>query len=441
MQDLSDDLSHLATRTAFVRVVDMAQHDAARVDAAWLERATASLAELALQRDEPSKPLQRAALEVLAHLGGPTAPGHAAAHSVLLALLRAAVGAGGPLAEQVCNATGPYIERLSPGYEATVASLVCGARSVEACCAAVQPALAALGRVLATTAETKQRQRAIGCLAEVWTCARARWPEATTQGPRATDTQAAPSGGGAHLGALLMGCAAPTALTDPQAAPRLAATRFLGTLAPVLARDEVLRLALLKLRDRDKEVRRAGLKVLVAVGGKRKPKPREASARGEKKWAEEMASEEEQARLPFAQAIEAEAEEPGLGSRLSAEQLHLLVLHGASSPDAPAAQRELVEDAFWDWMVVRQEEPVAALRELGVINHLKVYEPILRRHAESLFLAAFELGEAEAAKEEGEYDDDELSEELGDAFGGVGFGEELGEEEEQLQAQADPMTP
>ena len=169
-------LRRLPTRAAFVCIVDTAQHSAVRVDEAWLERAAAALGQLALERtDEPAALLQRVALEVLVPLGGPVAsPDHAAAHAVLLALLRYSVRGGGPLGFRVCAAIAPYIERRSLGYEATVAALICAAPSVEECCGAVRPALAALSCVLASTEETEERERAISCLSSIWVAARAR---------------------------------------------------------------------------------------------------------------------------------------------------------------------------------------------------------------------------------------------------------------------------
>ena len=141
---------------------------------------------------------------------------------------------------------------------------------------------------------------------------------------------------------------------DTSARVRLAAVKLLATLAPALASREVLRVALLKVRDKDKEVRHAACRLLKQYEG---------------------------------------CAELGV-----ADNVRLLVVHGSAFEDV----RPLVSKSLWNFVVQHVTDPSVALHQLRAVEHKAVFEPLLREHIEELFeaqwpRAAEEAGDAEAA--------------------------------------------
>jgi hypothetical protein len=126
---------------------------------------------------------------------------------------------------------------------------------------------------------------------------------------------------------------------DTSARVRLAAVKLLTTLAPALASREVQRVALLKARDKDKEVRMAALLLLKRYEG---------------------------------------CAELGV-----ADNVRMLVLHGSAFADV----RPLVVKSLWDFVVQHVADPSVALQKLRAVEHKDHFAPLLRDHIEELFEA------------------------------------------------------
>lgn len=196
--------------------------------------------------------------------GGASAKGQAMQQLALRSLLERSVAAGGRLQRIVASAVAEHVTRDGADYEEQAASLlVCAGGGPDEMLrtAKEQGLLAALSSILASCADAKQRLRALACCTNLWERAVARWP-ARLECRRDECTPEA-----RRLAAYLINVAVNTALYDSTAKARLHATKLLGLLALPLDKREVLKLAMLKVRDKDKEVRKAAFHVLAAISG------------------------------------------------------------------------------------------------------------------------------------------------------------------------------
>jgi Arc/MetJ family transcription regulator len=207
-----------------------------------------------------------------------------------------------------------------------------------------------------------------------------------------------------RVGAALMNAAVDSVLFDSVGKVRRAGLRLLQEAAPHLPPDEVLKLALAKARDKDKETRKMAFRIIGQFVDSSSGTPNsDPASRGGSAAPERAAAAEGPAREC--------AELPQ--TLLAAEAVDVLV-HQAYAPDGTADMRRVAQRVFWSFVIGHVPDPAAALRSLGVMSKLAIYESLLRARADELYGAQFDedilLGGA------GEEDQDQLR---GDVAGEV----------------------
>jgi hypothetical protein len=265
----ADDMHHASVWEGATTVFVAAQSRCDEMDAAAARRGAALLAALAT-RDGAS--VATAAEHIVEALGaaapasasarGGVAEGVVAQRLALTQLLETAAAGGGALLAAVSAAVSAAAARHSDGYETFGPSLLGAARVADLAlaypCASSGSGLpATLVHTLASCADPKLRLRAVACAANVWEAARERWPDAFEP----------PSADARTLALRIVNVVVETALYDPVGRVRLASMKLVQGLAGALKKAEVLRLALLKLRDKDGPTRLAALRTLASVGG------------------------------------------------------------------------------------------------------------------------------------------------------------------------------
>ena len=412
-------------------VISCAQNRCHEVDAAAAGRSAELLARLTVRPDGRSM-MQLAFEHVLDGLGrsplstrggASAADGTRAMQVALTTLLERAIASGGVVQAAVAAAATAHAVRAGAGYESVVPSLLSsGARTLSELHLIVgaerHGLLDGLLGVLSTQGDAKVRLRAIECCSRLWECARERWPTAfeppTAQQIGAAEHAPATCSHEAKLLATkLVNTAVDTAVYDPIAKLRLAATRLALGLTPALDASQVLKvrasalncsppslnapltfpltfpvtpipvsltrdqLALLKTRDKDKATRAAALKMCAALGSSGGEGGGGEGGGGEGGGGEDGGGEggggEGGNRFGG-----------GIGARLDATQVHQIVLHG-SGADASAEQHSFAADTFWSFLVARQSSLPTALAELRVTSQLELYEPLLRMHIGEAF--------------------------------------------------------
>ena len=277
-------------------------------------------------------------------------------------LITASLAGGGPLAEAASYAIAAHVARSGPNFESVCPSLlvegVASARDLvrHLTCPRDASILAALEATLQTSSDLKQRATALACCQQLWERAVARWPLRSRQQEEDEDGglqgKEDEEGGSVDmdvrsLATLLINTQVDTIMFDPVARLRLAATCALRELAPALDTAQVLKCTLLKVRDKDKHVRTASLKVCAA-------------------------------------ATDAE----GLARRVTSQELQQLVLHGRAS-DVPANLQAFVGDVFWAYLIARQQHMPEVLAELRVVDQRELYEPLLAMHPSEMYEAVY----------------------------------------------------
>ena len=235
----------------------------------------------------------------------------------------------------------------------------------------------------------------VACCTKLWADAAAKWPE--------LGASASPSEHATDLAAALVNTMLRTCLYDPVGRLRAAAMAALLPLSQALKAEEVLKLAVLKCRDKDKDTRRHALRVMAALARQ--------TADSEHAQASLAGDADEQ------QDAAGEVGSGGLGRQLSVKQLQALVLHGTCGPAATEASRALASASFRDHLVEHQGRAAAALAELRVLEQIELYEPLLRDGPiEELFAMAFPAaaGGADAADDAAFEVEDELGDEVED---------------------------
>lgn len=303
------------------------------------------------------QPLQLAMEHVLEAIGGSAsataakagvAQGVVAQHLALTQLLEACTAS--PLLQVCASAAAAQAERHGSAYEDVCPTVLSAAPVAEAVREARLPM--ALQRSLATCPDAKLRLRAIACAANVWASTTARWAEALEGTSRNADARA--------LALSLVNVVVDSALYDPVAKVRLAATRLVHTLSQRdrLKPDEVLKLGLLKARDKAEEVRVAAFKLC-------------------------------------AQAVRSGDDEEGAASgsapALSASDVQQIVLHGCE-PGMGDEPRRFAADVLLNYLAAQQADIAPALAALKVCDQLDLYVPLLAPHADKLMAAAFPDG-------------------------------------------------
>ena len=77
-----------------------------------------------------------------------------------------------------------------------------------------------------------------------------------------------------------------------------------------------------------------------------------------------------------------------IAAHLSAQQLQQLVLHGRSG-DAPADAAAMVSEAFWAFLIARQDRVCDVLAELRATEQRELYKPLLMQHIKETYEAVF----------------------------------------------------
>lgn len=380
-------LSALPTRAACCAVFTACMQRHAEVDDAAAERGAALLSkQVAAQPADGLHVLKQLLLEVFEGAGRAALCGKAVndgalqQREALVLLLQHSMACGGLLLSAVSHAAAGHSARLGADFENICPTVLCGgARSVRQLVAliALPPAAASPSAspssgllldsckvVLGSCAEHKERLRAVACCAQVWACAACKWPEELTEcaAEHAEDAM--------DLAAEVVNSIVHTSLYDTVGKLRCAATTVLLTLAPALKPQEVLKLATLKIRDKDTATRRQAMRVMAAL-------------------------------VPSVDGGSGGAGDgSGLGSQLTPEQLQTLVLHGSDGVAATEDSKALAKASFWGHIIKHQERVGEALAQLRVLEQRGLYEPLLMGgHIEETFAVAFP----------GEEDDDEMT--------------------------------
>ena len=265
---------------------------------------------------------------------GGIAEGAAAQRIALMAVLKQSAS-NASLLGTVAAAVAAHASRHGTAYESVGPSILAAAPLAELV-KHVEPSglPAVLQRHLASCADQRQRLRAIECASNLW----------------ASEAQQATAASARALALCLVNVCVDSVLYDPVGKVRLAATRLVADLAVALKPAEVLKLGVLKSRDKDAAIRAVALKICALAGG-----------------------------------------EEGVASKLSTEEVHQLVLHGSAAAMGDE-QRVFARETLLAFLVARQAQPAQALAELRVTEHLELYEPLLATHAEQLYAAAFPDG-------------------------------------------------
>jgi hypothetical protein len=263
----------------------------------------------------------------------------------LRTLLCQSVAGGGALALIVGSALAAYAGRGECDYELVCPMLLCAAGSITELTRVISGAhllLSALEHTLKSCSDQKLRLRAVKCCEALWTRAQARWPGELARDPYSDAARG--------LATHLINCSVDTAVYDSVCKLRLAATNVLLLLSPALDAMQALKCAMLKVRDKDKAVRIAALRVCALIGG-----------------------------------------DDGAARHLSAQHVQQIILHG-SADGMPEEQRAFAADTFLGFMVVRQAQPLEALSELHVESQLPLYTPLLKMHIGPIFAASLPNG-------------------------------------------------
>ena len=261
----------------------------------------------------------------------------------LLSLLQHAVAAGGRLQKVVNQVACQHAANLGAQWESMGPAVLCGTRSLREFITLLEPPppstpgislLKSCALVLSTNADQKERLRAVKCCTLLWDAAVAKWPEelaASTASPAGEDAM--------DLAAALVNTIVRTSLYDPIGKLRGAAMAAVLPLVPALKPQEVLKLASLKVRDKDKDARRHAMRVMAALVPADDGDLSRESGGG-----------------------------LGLGSALTTSQLQALVLHGVDGPAASKQSHELARASFWGHLIQNQERLGEVLAELRVLQ-------------------------------------------------------------------------
>ena len=319
-------------------------------------------------------------------------------------LLEHILAAGGVLQASAAAAATAHALRAGAHFEILIPSLFsAGARSLDGLTSLSSGLLDRLQvNVLASQDEPdpKARLRVIECCRNLWDYAQARWP--STFDP-------IPSHQAKLLATRVVNTIVDTSVYDPIAKLRLAATRLALAIAPALDPQEVLKLALLKARDKDKATRLIALRMCALIGhaemagsgeegvehgaGRVEAGHEVGSLDGVGPGQDDHMGHGNNNEYDVEDGLSCEIHGGGIGAKLNAQQVHLLVMcsHDTGVPDDLKA---FVTEAFWSFLISRQGSLPAALAELNVAEQLELYEPLLKMHIAEAFSAAFPDGMA-----------------------------------------------
>ena len=354
-----------AVRPAACAIFTVVMRRCAELDEDAADRGVRLLAQTLLVPGADARSLQAVIEEVLEGVGRVAAAKEVEAiltqRCSLTRLLERAVALGGSLRPIVVSAVLAHGARAGSSFETICPAVLCnGSPSLLELVEISERLLKTLARMLASCHDQKVRLRAVACADGVWERAASRWPEEM-------DECAQPTNGAMDLAANVINATVATVLYDPVAKLRLSAIRGLPKLAVALKSAQVLKLAILKARDRDKDVRKVGLEVMATLsdGG--------------------------------AQGL----------SGLSASQVQQVLVHGIGGASANEQTRALARKTFWEFMFAKHDVgPAGALAELQAMSQLPLIEPLLREgHCVETFAAAFP-----EANERGEAGGDEMQE-------------------------------
>lgn len=280
----------------------------------------------------------------------------------------------------------------SGGEASLVPRLIVTSVHAEQVAASAKAVAAAIKERLGADAMSGSRVTCLRLLQCTWEACSRRAREQTTMATSAGDTS------GVHadriplqrVGAALMNAAVDTVLYDSVGKVRRAGLRLLQEAAPHLPPGEVLKLALVKARDKDKETRRMAFRIIGPfVGAMSDSGDPGAGAGGRGRSRKGECGE-----APEDSAYECNELPPVLQT---AEAVDVLV-HQAFAPDGTADMRRVAQRVFWSFVIGHVPDPAAALRSLGVMSKLGVYEALLQARADELYGAQFDedavLGEA-----------------------------------------------
>lgn len=153
----------------------------------------------------------------------------------------------------------------SGGEAALIPRVLCSAPEPVALLFAVKQIAQAIKERLECATEVGSRVAAVRMLHALWDSASGRLRDRPPVAAGAPECPLLADGGLGRLGAVLMNSAVDACLYDGTGKVRLAATRLLLALCASLPQDEVLKLALVKARDRDKETRKAAFRLIGLV--------------------------------------------------------------------------------------------------------------------------------------------------------------------------------
>ena len=323
-------VASLSSRCASARVVTLLQRHADNIDGPAADRAVTLLA-MSVRLPEGRAALERVLAEVLLRIDEADSPAALRMRDVLLHTLQRAASPVFSSALQAC-VLGALLEHVRAGGRAQVDAVpqiaVGSCTDLVGLQTAGGPLLKILETRLSTEPEAASRVAAVAVGAALWQRAQERWPE----DGQASDWR--------QLAAALANVVADTVKYDPAAKVRLSAVRLLASLCPCLSTRPTVALMSLKLRDRDKEVRKAALKALEALDSPEDPLDLDAAGIA---------------------ALVRHAGDHALANRLVARFFHAIPPGGAAS----------------------------ALHALGVMHSLPAFEPHLDEHAETLYASQF----------------------------------------------------
>lgn len=160
-----------------------------------------------------------------------------------------------------------------------------------------------------------------------------------------------------------------TVLLDSVGKVRRASLHLLQIIAPQLKTNEVLKVALVKVRDRDKATRKLAFRIL-----------------------SEIVERSNENRIDAETGGKISLSSPDLPEMLLTTDAVSVLVHQAFAQEGTLEMCQLAESVFWSFVVSHVPDPSAAvaLRELQVIDRLNVYEPLLRSKVNELYGAQFD---------------------------------------------------
>jgi len=257
------------------------------------------------------------------------------------------------------------------GFDSLVPKLIVGEADFHyGCASGLHSAMHAMDQLLSTIAEdlesnadVKQRLRLVGCCVAIWKAAMQRWP----------NEKCAPK-----LATLCINATYASALLDTSPRVRCAVVRLLRALSSMLHAREVLRLALVKARDKDADVRAAAFDVVETIS--------DSASDGEGGGDTDNNRDGNGDNKKHSDGANDGANDKVSDVLLQAETVRLLVLNAHD-----AQTRRVASKILWNFIAQRHAtQPSIALRQLCVTSNLARYEPLLIENASALFEAEFD---------------------------------------------------